>query len=196
MPFPCLLERITRIERRDRQVGVGRWSCCRSWRRSSQVSSAPPPNMADAAASSAELPGYQVTGDTTVPAGRFRHPSVSASLSAETRHCSRMIRAPSYPSLARERLMPASARSASRAFKRLPQGSRLDRPTPIALGERSEGSTRWSGSFRPPANIGRRRSFCHQRADANAYLSKLTSTFPLPTTFPYLSRVRLSCESI
>ena len=44
-------------------------------------------------------------------------------------------------------------------------------------------------------NIGRRRSFFHQRADADAYLNKLTSTFPLPTTFPYLSRVRLSCKS-
>jgi hypothetical protein len=27
------------------------------------------------------------------------------------------------------------------------------------------------------------------------YLNKLTSTFPLPMTFPYLSRVKLSCES-
>ena len=42
---------------------------------------------------------------------------------------------------------------------------------------------------------GRRRCFFHQRADTDAYLDKLTSTFPLPTTFPYLSRVRLSCES-
>jgi hypothetical protein len=30
---------------------------------------------------------------------------------------------------------------------------------------------------------------------ADAYLSKVTRMFPLPTTFPYLSRVKLSCES-
>ena len=41
---------------------------------------------------------------------------------------------------------------------------------------------------------GRRRCFFHQRADTDAYLDKLTSTFPLPTTFPDCREFRLSCE--